>query len=496
MCWRCCCRPATKTASRFRMSTSPTSCSRLLGSGHETTASSLAWALERLSRHPELLSRLAEEADAGGSELRQATIWEVQRTRPVLDGTTRRTKTRIRLGDWVLPEGTNIIISIKLAHDSEDELPGRGVVQPGPVHGHRREARRLDPVRRRRQPLCRRGVRQHGVGHRPAHAAARIPFRANRCAGRTGDGGAVWRPCRQRARERWFTGEPTKPSQRCRLAVRGGPRQRVTPGILAAVTSALRQYVKPIGSYSWFKKAMNKYWYPFVTRRWDQDDVVFLNWGYEEDPPMGLPLAPEDEPNRYCIQLYHRTATQTDLSGKKVLEPSCGHGGGALLRRCTRLLHRRLTSTRTASHSPKRHNLPGLDFVHGDAESLPFPMSPSTRCSMSRLRTYPHFDRFLPRWYGCCARAGISSTSISAGSSNTTTGTRHWPACRGMGPSARSADVLRGLDNNSAGPLDLVAPCQVLQSFAQSVRRRTRDADVQGTAARRLSYRMYHFIKD
>ena len=45
----------------------------------------MAWALERLCRHPELLSRLTEEVDAGGSELRQATIWEVQRTRPVLD---------------------------------------------------------------------------------------------------------------------------------------------------------------------------------------------------------------------------------------------------------------------------------------------------------------------------------------------------------------------------------------------------------------------------
>jgi hypothetical protein len=102
----------------------------LLGSGHETTASSLAWALERLSRHPELLSRLADEADAGGSELRQATIWEVQRTRPVLDGTTRRTKTRIRLGEWVLPEGTNIIISIKLAHDSEESFPDAGSFNP------------------------------------------------------------------------------------------------------------------------------------------------------------------------------------------------------------------------------------------------------------------------------------------------------------------------------------------------------------------------------
>jgi cytochrome P450 len=102
----------------------------LVGSGHETTASSLAWAFERLRRHPELLARLTDEVDAGGSDLRQATIWEVQRTRPVLDGTTRRTKTRIRLGDWVLPEGTNIIVSIKLAHESEESFPDAASFNP------------------------------------------------------------------------------------------------------------------------------------------------------------------------------------------------------------------------------------------------------------------------------------------------------------------------------------------------------------------------------
>ncbi len=95
----------------------------LLASGHETTASSLAWAVERLIRHPELLARLAEEVDAGGSELRQATIWEVQRTRPVLDASLRRTKTRVRLGDWVIPENTNLISSIRLAQESEENFP-------------------------------------------------------------------------------------------------------------------------------------------------------------------------------------------------------------------------------------------------------------------------------------------------------------------------------------------------------------------------------------
>ncbi|MBI3693208.1 MAG: cytochrome P450, partial [Mycolicibacterium aromaticivorans] len=53
--------------------------------GHETTATTLAWLVERVRRHPQLLERLSAEADAGGSELQQATIWEVQRLRPVID---------------------------------------------------------------------------------------------------------------------------------------------------------------------------------------------------------------------------------------------------------------------------------------------------------------------------------------------------------------------------------------------------------------------------
>jgi len=102
----------------------------LLASGHETTASSLAWAIERLTRHPQLLSRLVEEVDAGGSELREATISEVLRVRPVLDGAMRRTKTRIRLWDWVIPEGTNLIVSIRLTHDAEECFPDSGSFNP------------------------------------------------------------------------------------------------------------------------------------------------------------------------------------------------------------------------------------------------------------------------------------------------------------------------------------------------------------------------------
>jgi cytochrome P450 len=95
----------------------------MLVAGHETTSAQLAWAVERLRRHPRLLKRLTDEVDAGGSELRLATIAEVQRTRPVLTAALRRTKKRIRLGDWVIPEDNTVMASIQLAQASEQSFP-------------------------------------------------------------------------------------------------------------------------------------------------------------------------------------------------------------------------------------------------------------------------------------------------------------------------------------------------------------------------------------
>jgi ubiquinone/menaquinone biosynthesis C-methylase UbiE len=116
--------------------------------------------------------------------------------------------------------------------------------------------------------------------------------------------------------------------------------------------------------------------YRLLSSLLSRDDVLFLNYGYEEEPPMALPLASPDEPDRLPIQLYHRTATQVDLAGKKVLEVSCGHGGGASY--VMRTLHPASytgldLNTVGIAFCRRRHDLPGLDFVHGNAESLPFP---------------------------------------------------------------------------------------------------------------------------
>jgi SAM-dependent methyltransferase len=125
-----------------------------------------------------------------------------------------------------------------------------------------------------------------------------------------------------------------------------------------------------------FNRLVSKLFYRIQTRLVAAEDVVFLNIGYEEDPPMALPLAESDEPNRFHIQLYHRIATQADLRGKRVLEVGCGHGGAAsyLMRTLRPASYTGLDLNRAAvAYCRKRHNLPGVDFVHGDAEKLPFP---------------------------------------------------------------------------------------------------------------------------
>lgn len=105
----------------------------MLAAGHETTATTLAWAVERLQRHPALLDRLVAELDAGSEDLLNATIFEVLRSRPVIDTTFRQVKAQaLQIGPWTVPEGQTIVASIGLLHADESVFP---------------DARRFDPDR-------------------------------------------------------------------------------------------------------------------------------------------------------------------------------------------------------------------------------------------------------------------------------------------------------------------------------------------------------------
>lgn len=95
-----------------------------VGAGHETTASTLGWAFERLRRHPDVAAGLVAEVDAGGSELRQATILEVQRARTVIDIAGRHVAApSFELGPWRIPRGYSIMISIRQLHADPQAFP-------------------------------------------------------------------------------------------------------------------------------------------------------------------------------------------------------------------------------------------------------------------------------------------------------------------------------------------------------------------------------------
>lgn len=146
-------------------------------------------------------------------------------------------------------------------------------------------------------------------------------------------------------------------------------------------------------------KYLQKYVYPYLTRRYGARDVLFINYGYEEDPPMAITLDDADEPNRYSIQLYHRVATQVDLAGKDVLEVGCGHGGGAsyLLRNLSPASYTGLDLNAAGiDFCQRRHPLTNLTFVQGDAEDLPFPdESFDVLLNVESSIHYRSFPRFL-----------------------------------------------------------------------------------------------------
>ncbi len=88
----------------------------LLVAGHETTASALAWSVERLRRHPEILRRLEEEARGEENALRIATAEEVLRVRPVINATARLVMKPFELDEWVLPPGSRVVTGIAPLH--------------------------------------------------------------------------------------------------------------------------------------------------------------------------------------------------------------------------------------------------------------------------------------------------------------------------------------------------------------------------------------------
>ena len=125
------------------------------------------------------------------------------------------------------------------------------------------------------------------------------------------------------------------------------------------------------------KKVAWRLCYEALAARVRRPDWSYMNYGFAplEPPEHPLALDPPDEPDRLCIQLYEHAIDATDLRGADVLEVGTGRGGGA--------------SYVSRYHAPgsvtgldfsaaavalcrRTRTAPGLTFVRGDAQAMPF----------------------------------------------------------------------------------------------------------------------------
>ena len=252
-----------------------------------------------------------------------------------------------------------------------------------------------------------------------------------------------------------------------------------------------------------FNRLVSRPFYRLQTRMFDDDDVVFLNIGYEEDPPMALPLMESDETHRFYIQLYHRTATQVGLRGKRVLEVGCGHGGGASY--LTRTLHPAsytgLDLNRSAvAFCRKRHSVANLDFVHGDAEQLPFPDgSFDAVINVESSAAYRHFPRFLAEVARVLRPGGhFQYTDLRPRGD-----VAEWEAALAEAPMRIvaqqniNAQVLLGLQQNSRRILDLIGRMpRVLQPIGREYSGMEGTGFYRAMQCDKYLYRIYCLTKD
>ncbi len=128
------------------------------------------------------------------------------------------------------------------------------------------------------------------------------------------------------------------------------------------------------------RRMLWRWWYGKLAREIATGSWTFMNYGYFPSQPAGgkvRQLKPEDESDRFCIQLYDRVASPVPLAGKQVLEVGCGRGGGS-----SYFARYHLPAEMTGiDYSPDaisfcqgRHKgIAHLGFKVGDAEKLPFP---------------------------------------------------------------------------------------------------------------------------
>ncbi len=128
--------------------------------------------------------------------------------------------------------------------------------------------------------------------------------------------------------------------------------------------------------YPSFRRIIWKPLYEILAKKIKTPEWQFMNYGYVPSSAEGrLDLYPEDEINRYSLQLYHYLVSQVHVTGSEILEVGSGRGGGAnYIKRYLKPAN--ITGLDIAHQAVKLANnnyaTKGLHYVQGNAENLPF----------------------------------------------------------------------------------------------------------------------------
>ncbi|WP_446225636.1 cytochrome P450 [Nocardia sp. IBHARD005] len=102
----------------------------LLIAGYETTAVTLSWVAERVTRHPEVMAKLEQSIDAGDDTYLDAVITETMRLRPALPVTMRYAWEDFVMNDVLVPKGTVIMLYINAIQKRADIYPDPETFDP------------------------------------------------------------------------------------------------------------------------------------------------------------------------------------------------------------------------------------------------------------------------------------------------------------------------------------------------------------------------------
>jgi len=149
------------------------------------------------------------------------------------------------------------------------------------------------------------------------------------------------------------------------------------------------------------RKPLWSFWHKLILKLDKEQKTVFLNYGYAS--PNGefkdLVISPEEEADRYSIQLYHRVTKNHNFENTHVLEVGSGRGGGAsfLARTFKPASYTAIDlAQKTIDFCNEYHKVPNLKFLKGDAENLAFENEKfDAVVNVESARCYPNIDVFF-----------------------------------------------------------------------------------------------------